>query len=347
MPFQIINKDIRSIYVDAIVNSTNEFLSGNGGTDELIHQEAGPLLDEACLKIGSLSLSQAVITPSYNMVNCDHIIHTAGPVYIDGNHQEKEYLKKCYENCLNLARDNDIESLAFPLISSRTYCFPKGEAVSIATKTILNFLQTQDMTIYLILYDKNELDRTKKEFKEIDKLLKPKITYSRENTSLVQKEQCSVLESESAEDICAKRISNRKKDVYNDVFDAMPSPFFRPDGFRPDETFGEYLTSLIDSKNYKDADVYKRSNISKSVFNDIKNGRHKPKKETLCALCFGLRLTLEESLVLLDRAGFTLSNYLTFDRIIRHFLKKKNYNIFDINEVLFSYDCTLLGSKSF
>ena len=349
MPFQIINEDIREIFVDAIVNSTNEYLIAAGGTDKLIHEVAGPKLDEACLRIGGISMSEAVMTPSFDMYNCEYIIHTAGPVYIDGKHQEKEYLKKCYENCLKLAKENDIESLAFPLISSGTYHFPKGEAVSIATKVIVDFLEKEDMDIYLLLYDKNELDRNKKVFKEIDGLLQPEPAYAQkyEIPSIAKKRKLS-FQNILGESSSVINVEEKHEEVHFDCAPSMAEPVLSDaDIFKTDVKFGDYLTSIIDSKNYKDTDVYKRSNISKSVFNDIKNGRHKPKKETLCALCFGLRLNLDESLELLDRAGFTLSNYLTFDRIIRHFLEKKNYNIFDINEVLFEYDCTLLGSKSF
>lgn len=349
MPFQIINEDIRDVWVDAIVNSTNEHLVGRGGTDRLIHEEAGPQLDEACLKIGGISMSQAVITPSFNMTNCEYIIHTAGPVYIDGKHRETEYLKKCYENCLNLAKENNIESLAFPLISSGTYHFPKGEAVSIATKIIVDFLEKEDMDIYLLLYDKNELDRNKKVFKEINDLLEPEpVLASKYDIPSIKKKRKFSFQNILGESNSLFKEEEKHEEVYFDCAPSMEMPSdISEDIFKIDEKFGDYLTTIIDSKNYKDADVYKRSNISKSVFNDIKNGRHKPKKETLCALCFGLRLSLDESLDLLDRAGFTLSNYLTFDRIIRHFLEKKNYNIFDINEVLFDNDCTLLGSKSF
>ncbi|MDO4197990.1 MAG: macro domain-containing protein [Erysipelotrichaceae bacterium] len=352
MPFQIINEDIREVEAQAIVNPSNEYLLAFGGVDRLIHEAAGEKLDEICEKIGKIELSDAVMTSSFNLTNCDYIIHTCGPVYIDGKQNEKEDLRMCYENCLNLAKENSIESIAFPLISSGTYHFPKGEAVDIASQTIIDFLKDNEMDIYLLVYDKNEINTDKKIFKEVEELLRPQKQYTPKYSIGKPYESGSVFNK--MESLFSKKkedsdVSALMEDAYAEdetvefSCAAMPQA---PSPFDEDTSFGEYLIKIIDERNLKDSDVYKKANLSKSVFNDIKNDRHKPKKETICALCFGLRLDIDESLEMLDRGGFTLSRYMTFDKIVRHFLESENYNIFDINEVLYDYDCVTLGSKS-
>lgn len=345
MPFQIINEDILKVKADAIVNSSNEYLLATGGTDKLIHDAAGTELDETCRTIGGISLGEAVITPSYMMKNCSYIIHTAGPVYIDGESGEREILESCYQNALNLAKENSISSIAFPLISSGTYQFPKGQAMEIASKAIISFLNENDMDVYLLVYDKGVFNTEKESFAQISNLFSKRIENRKKPK--VKREKEVFLDAVSS----APKGKKEKHTVDQNMMGFQTVVFCEEEasmdaGFIPDVSFGEYMCSIIDKKNLKDSEVYRKANISKSVFNDIKLNRHKPKKETLCALCFGMKLTLEESLELLDRGGYTLSKHMTFDRIIRHFLKIGFYDIFDINEVLYQYDCLLLGSKS-
>ena len=162
MSFEIINKDITKLDVDAIVNAANTSLKMGGGVCGAIFKAAGiNELQEACDKLAPISTGDAVITDGFNL-NAKYIIHTAGPVYNPANPEESEkLLVKSYRNSLKLAKENNIKSIAFPLISAGIYAYPKNEALEIAKTTIEDFLSKNEMDIYLIIIDKDLLAEIK------------------------------------------------------------------------------------------------------------------------------------------------------------------------------------------
>ena len=153
MPLQIIRQDITKIRCDAIVNPTNPELIPGGGTDEAIHTAAGTKLAEACAKLDGCELGQAVITPAFDLP-CKYVIHTVGPVWKDGTYGEKALLESCYTKSLQLAKKYKCKTVAFPLISSGTYGYPKDRVLKIAMETIGAFLYDNEMTVTIAVFDR-------------------------------------------------------------------------------------------------------------------------------------------------------------------------------------------------
>jgi len=327
MPLEISRNDIRNIEVDAIVNPSDKFLSGSGGIDKLIHEMAGDELyrelDNVILKEG-----EAIITDSYECNNCEYIIHTNGLVYEDGKHNEDEVLSLCYKNCLDLAKNNNIESIAFPLIASGSFMFPKGKALKIATDTITEFLLDNEMMVYLLVYDNEAFDSANKLYKNVQDYLKKNLKQTK------KARKSNVI----------KEIREYRKSVVFDAILGYDDEEAEEAVFEPDESFSECMIRMIDEKGLLDPDVYKKANIDRKHFNHMKNDKYyRPKKETAVALAIGMRLNIKETNILLERAGFVLSKSSVFDLIIKYCIENKIYDIYQINEILFKNDQKTLG----
>ena len=338
MPFTIVRQDITKMKVDAIVNAANTDLKMGGGVCGAIFKAAGASeLQAACDKLAPIQTGDAVITPGFDLP-ARLVVHTAGPVYRGGKSGEEEQLRSCYLNSLKRAVENKCESIAFPLISSGIYGYPKDEALRVATTAIQDFLgeEEHDLEVYLAVFDKAAFDVSEKLLGEVESYIDEH--YVAEHKFSRRRELLDV-EREALEE--ADFIS------YN-----VPAPTQAPtirasiDNLigNLDEPFSATLLRLIDAKGKTDVEVYKRANLDRKLFSKIRTGKgYMPSKRTAIALAVALELSLHETDDLLERAGYALSHSQKFDVIVEYFIVSRKYDIFEINEVLFKYDQPLLG----
>lgn len=327
MPFKIVRQDITHMKVDAIVNAANTQLQQGGGVCGAIFKQAGATqLQEACNKFSPIETGEAVITPGF-LLQTKWIIHAAGPIYNQWTQQENEnHLRNAYLNSLKLAHSHKLKSIAFPLLSSGIYGYPKEEALKIATSTIQSFLQQHELDIYLVVFDKKSFEISETLLGEVASYIDENYVQSHQRIRYNQPEEVSLYDRPRVD------INNSPTLSFEELIDDL------------DEPFSTTLLRLIDLKGLTDVEVYKKANLSRKLFSKIRTGKnYLPSKRTIIALALALNLDLEETDDLLQRAGYALSPSSKFDVIIEYFIIHERYDIYEINEVLFNYDQPLLG----
>ena len=338
MPLEIIRNDITKMTVDAIVNAAKESLLGGGGVDGCIHRAAGPELLAECRTLGGCKTGQAKITKAYRLP-CKYVIHTVGPVWQDGKQGEREKLASCYRTSLVLAKEHGCETVAFPLISSGVYGNTKDQALRVAVDTIGQFLLENDMTVYLVVFDRAAYQISGKLFADIaeyidDHYVDQHTDFQRER--LRRLNRLEMVESAICEETAAPCAPMAVGAVGGSLDDLLQDL---------DAGFSETLLKLIDRTGKKDSEIYKKANVDRKLFSKIRNNpAYKPSKATALAFAIALELDLEETKDLIARAGFALSHSSKFDVIIEYFIKQRNYDVFAINEALFAFDQSLLGA---
>lgn len=343
MPIQIVRNDITKIECDAIVNAANSSLLGGGGVDGAIHKAAGKGLLLECMKLGGCKVGQAKLTKAYKLPS-KFVIHTVGPKWKGGQKGEKELLESCYKESMRIAIDNNCESVAFPLISSGVYGYPKDQALRIAVDVISSFLIEYDMLVYIVVFDKSSFQISEKLFADIasyidDKYVDTHFEFNRtrsdawgESTLLGETRILPDEDFVGMSAPCAQSVAAPKAISLEDAVNQI------------DESFSQMLLRKIDEKGLTDAECYKKANVDRKLFSKIRSDVHyRPSKPTTIAFAVALELSLEETKDMLMKAGFALSRSNKFDIIIEYFISNNNYNVFEINEALFAFDQSLLG----
>ena len=329
MPLEIVRNDITKMKVDAIVNAANETLLGGGGVDGCIHRAAGPELLAECRTLGGCKTGDAKITKAYRLP-CQYVIHTVGPVWNGGSHGERELLVSCYRTSLALAKEHGCETVAFPLISSGIFGYPKDQALRVAVDAISEFLAENDMTVYLVIFSRAAYQIGNKLFADIAAYIDDHYVDAHTDSRRERMRRMGVVES-------------RMLTAYEDA--PMATSGLDEALAHLDAGFSETLLKLIDRSGKKDSEIYKKANVDRKLFSKIRsNPAYRPSKPTAVAFAVALELSLPETRDLIARAGYALSASSKFDVIVEYFIARKNYNIFEINEALFAFDQSLLGT---
>ena len=354
MPFEIVRNNLVNMEVDAVVNTANPNPVIGSGVDSEVHAKASAELLAARKKIGHIDFGAAAITSGYELA-AKYVIHTVGPIWSGGSYDEEQILASCYRSSLALAKNHQCESVAFPLIATGNYKFPKSLALQIAVREISSFLIENEMKIYLVVFDKDAFELSEKLFKSVssyidenyirstmleeygndslhDSNLKTRWDSDRTISGTQNEEDHKLLIEECIElSICAAPTVEAEE--LSEMLENL------------DAGFSETLLKLIDRTGRKDSEIYKKANIDRKLFSKIRNNLdYKPSKSTALAFAFALELDIEETQDFIGRAGFALSPSSKFDVIVEFFLINENYNIYELNEVLFAFDQPLIGA---
>ena len=381
MPLKIVRNDISRVHADAIVNSANKNPICGGGSEYHIYEVAGrDALLAVREKVGALEVAEVAVTSAFAL-EAKYIIHVVGPKWNGGESGENLALANCYRNALEKALELGCESIAFPLISSGVFRFPKDSALKIALQAIGEFLQTHEMDVQLVVFDRKAFDVSEELCNDVQAYIDdnyvqeknddaeelfrerwgrnlncPEDSYFEQNRMLFTL-ACEAPKSVgklakgrrniklcNAEMVCdAEAISDAEavRDAVRGKEDKSLEEMLATAG----DTFCGKLFALIREKNQDDVEVYKRANLDRKHFSKIRsNVNYKPTKKTALALAIALRLDLDETKDLLSRAELALSPSNKGDLIVSYFITHKKYDIWEINSVLFKFKQPTLGA---
>lgn len=345
MPLSIVRNDITKMNTEAIVNTANEWVMVGEGCDTAIYNAAGydKLLKYREKHIGERKEGDVFITPGFNL-KAKYIIHAVSPAHIEGVDKEP-LLRKCYQDSLMLAAENKIKSIAFPLISTGSFGYPKEEGMRIAVDEINAFLLKHKMDVVLVVYDDVATRLGRNLFPDLQ-------SYIDSNYSEPQARSERFFSTNRMAGSMAKTAQFR--DEYAPMPEPMPAMECEEEllldecdaswNFEGHEdainarlkhltdTFSEYLMYLIEEKGLENATVYKKAIVDKKIFSKIKNNPdYHPNKLTALCLCVGAGLNLDETKDLLARAGYALSPCDKTDVIFSYFIENGIYDMIELD----------------
>ncbi|MCQ2532611.1 MAG: macro domain-containing protein [Saccharofermentans sp.] len=357
MPLKIVRNDITKMTVDAVINTAASSVNVGPGCDHAIYIAAGfDKLMAAREVIGEVPEGGAFITPGFDLP-ARFIIHAVSPLYIDGESGEEELLRGCYRNCLNIALKQGLSSIAFPLISTGSFGYPREEGMRIAVDEISAFLLTHDMLIYIVVFDAASTNLGARIAGSLEQYIDDKYVdmmaprsappmYNMAPGSSVagakttrhfrglprifpKKETVKAdVEEKAIVEACYEAVPYA--DSSSDISDSLDARIAHLS-----DTFSEYLLYLIERQGMSNSDVYKRAVVDKKVFSKIKNNpSYHPNKLTALCLCVGAKLCLDDTKDLLARAGYALSPCDKTDVIFSYFIEHEMFDIIEIDIAL-------------
>lgn len=319
MPFFMIRENITNLKVDAIVCPTNKEPFIGGATELEIHNASGKDLLTDRIKYGTLKEGDMFMTEGYNLQS-KHVIHVISPIYNENDSNALKRLSGTYTSILNYASKANIESIAFPLLASGTYLYPKDVAINAALDAIQPYLKVSDITVYLVVFDDESFRVSQTLYQDIQNF----IDESLPNVMMYQRNMHEMNFSQV-------RYDSNESDIVGIVS-------------KPKETFMKKLFKHIDELDLNEVEVYKRANIDRRLFSKMRsNLDYRPSKETALAFVFALKLNIRQARSLIRKAGYDLSEDINFDLIIRYCIEHEIYDIFMVNEILFNFEEKLLG----
>ena len=376
MPFRIIRNDITKVRADAVVNAANPDPEVGTGADSAVYEAAGKdLMLAERKKIGAMKPGEAAVTPAFHLP-AKYVIHTVGPVWIDGKHGEFDVLRSCYRKSLLLAEHLGCESIAFPLIATGNYGFPKDKALDIALAVIRDHLEYSELNVTLVVFDRSAYHTASGLTEQIEEFIDE--NYVGSQTEAEYGSQAGPL----SDHVLPRRRGNRKEfagfqHLNTSFSDAAAAPsaapsfaeaeeaVLREESFRDSapafprparsgkkkekssledivnnlgESFQKRLLRMIDERGMTDPEVYKRANLDRKLFSKIRcSENYIPKKKTIVALAIALRLNLDDTRDLLASAGLLLTNNSKSDLIVIFCLENGIYDIYEVNALLFKF----------
>ena len=341
MPFKIIRDDITKVKADAIVNPANPEPVIGGGVESAIYEAAGrEKLLEARKELGRLQPGKVGVTEAFNL-DAKYIVHVSGLYWKGGNSFEARCLKECYEKALKAALDKGCKSIAFPLLATGTYGFPKDIGLDVAVSTFTEFLEEYEMEITLVVFDNEAVNVSGKLAYEVKSFIDDKYAHEVLETEykkdrnieryalpnerfhlLLKEETYDVLDNACTKDTLSAKQPGSLEAALKNIYK---------------ESFEKHLQQLINKKGLRNSEVYAAANISKQYFSKLLKGQVKPSKDKMLALAVGLRLNMDEVADFLRIAGYALSPISQTDTVVEYFIRKQEYNVLKINIVLFDY----------
>lgn len=340
MPFKIVRNDITKMEVDVIVNTANSAPIYSTGTDTAVYMAAGAeeLLAER-KKIGYMDEGEVAITGGFKLP-AKYIIHAVSPRYIDGESGEETKLRSCYKKSLELAKKYGCKSIAFPLIATGSFGYPKEEGMRIAVDEMNAFLLKNEMLVYLVVFDTAATKLGLNIYPDLKEYIDHNYVCEQREVEYGDRYFGAFEESIALPKACSEKKAAPQPSMVRETIDY--SCFFEDNETdiqkrlnHASDTFQEYLFYLIESKGLKNSEVYKRAIITKQHFSKIKqNSEYHPDKATAIRLCVGAKLNLDETKDLLARAGYALSPADKRDIIFSYFIEHGVYDMIEIDIVL-------------